>query len=76
MSFPEWVTQFKAIMEGQELQDQVTLIYLKNALPKDLVYLLTGVHTMADAWQRLEDQFGDSQQRVLAIYSKLAALEL
>ena len=57
-------------------QDKVLLIYLQDALPKEYVYLLTGVDTMEEAWTRLEDRFGDSNQRVLAIYSKLAALDL
>ena len=76
MHFPEWRTQFTAIMEGQDLQDQVLLIYLRDALPKEYVYMLTGVKDMSDAWSRLEDRFGDANQRVLAIFSKLSALEL
>ena len=52
------------------------LIYLKNAIPKEYVYLLSSITTMDKAWQRLEGRFGDVQQRIQAIHSKLASVEL
>ena len=52
MDFPEWRSQFTAIMDAQEMQDQVLLIYLRGALPKEYAYLLTGVRTMEGAWTR------------------------
>ena len=63
-------------MGEQDLQDPVLLIYLRSALPKEYGWLLTGVQDMANAWERLEGRFGDSQQRVLAIYNKLSMVEL
>ena len=76
VSYPEWRRQFQALMRGQNFQDEVMLIYLKDALPKEARYVIDGVATMERAWERIEDRYGDSQHRVLLIYEKLAKLDL
>ena len=76
MTFPEWKRRFKAIMDSQDLLDEVLIIYLTDAIPKEYAYLLSAVETVQDAWERLEDRFGDLQSRILAIFEKLTSVEL
>ena len=76
MNFPEWKQKFEAIMATQELDDQITLIYLQMSIPKEYEHLLSGVKTMLEAWSRLENRFGDAQQRILAIYNNLVNVVL
>ena len=52
------------------------MIYLRDAVPKEVRYLLNGVHDIKTAWVRLDDRYGDHQQRLRALYERLARMEL
>ena len=51
-------------------------MYLRQALPRELDYLMVGVREMGVAWQRLEDRYGDVQLQVRALYDHLATVDL
>merc|ERR1711867_287493 len=76
LSFSEFKRNFQALVEGQGYQEEVCLLYLKDALPKSIDYLLVGVRQMKVAWERLNDRYGDERLRVRALYDQLLKLEL
>ena len=76
LSYPEFKMTFKALTDPDNHTPAVLLIYLRNALPKEAKELLLGAYDMELAWQRLDEMYGDVQQRTLAIYQKLQKLEL
>ena len=55
LQFSEFKRNFVALVEQQGYSDDVCLMYLKQALPKELDYLMVGVRLMSVAWQRPED---------------------
>ena len=76
LTYPEFKNTFQALTEPDNYPPAVLLIYLKNALPKDAKELLLGAHSMELAWERLDKQYGNVQQRTLAVYHKLQRLDL
>ena len=76
LAFSEFKRNFQALVEAQGYEDEVCLLYLRDALPKDLDYLMVGVTKMGVAWERLEDRYGDRQLRVRALYDKLLKVDL
>ena len=76
LEYPQFKATFQALTGGQGLMDEAIQIYLKKAIPKDVQHLLLGAKDMSVVWARLDDRFGNLHLRSLAIYEKLARLEL
>ena len=76
LSFSEFKRNFQALVERQGYEEEVCLLYLKDALPKSLDYLLVGARDMQTAWGRLTDRYGDDRLRIRALYDQLMKLEL
>ena len=72
LDYPKWRQEFEILVGSQGFPDQVTLIYLREALPDDLLPILAGVPSMTIAWERLDHRFGDKDQRLLLLYERLA----
>ena len=51
-------------------------MYMLDALPKEVRYVISGLQQVDAAWARLDERYGDPQQRVRLIYEKLTKLEL
>ena len=61
LKFSEFRRCFGALVEKQGYEEEVCLMYLRQALPRELDYLMVGVREMAVAWQRLEDRYAASK---------------
>ena len=71
LSYSEFKRNFKALVEEPGYPEEACVLYLKDALPKSLDYLMVGVRQMEVAWSRLDDRL-----RVRALYEQLMKLEL
>ena len=49
---------------------------MRKALPEEARHLLLGAAEMETVWRRLDDRYGNKHQRSLAIYERLARVEL
>ena len=76
LDYPDFKATFAALTGGQGFTDTVLLIYLKDSLPHSAQHLLVGAGTAQVAWQRLDDRYGNTHQRTLALYEKLVKVEL
>merc|ERR1711867_16750 len=76
INYPDFKRTFSALTGDQGLKDEVLMIYLRDAIPKDVRYLLNGVHDLKTAWNRLDDRFGDHQQHMRALYERLVKIDL
>merc|ERR1711867_38038 len=76
LDYPDFKATFNALTQGQGYMDEAILIYLKRALPSSAKHLLTGTKTVEQAWERLDNRFGNTHQRTLAIYERLSKVEL
>ena len=76
LDYPDFQANFKALTSDEGYKEEVLLIYLKDALPQSAHYLLVGVKSSAAAWSRLDNKFGNKQQRIIAIHERLLKTEL
>ena len=76
LEYPEFKANFSALTGDEGYKEEMLLIYLKGALPSSAHYLMVGVKDVKTAWQRLDDKYGNRQQRVIAIHKKLIKGEL
>ena len=76
LHYPEFRRDFNALLGDQGFKDEVFLLYLKKAPPREALALLTGLNSIKEAWSYLDDRYGDDQQQVRAIYEKLVGVEL
>ena len=76
MEYPDFKLKFKALTGDQGHKQEVLLIYLKNALPASAHYLMLGAKDVETVWKRLDDKYGNRQQRIIAIHEKLVRAEI
>merc|ERR1711867_319117 len=76
INYPDFKRTFTALTGDQGLRDEVLMIYIRDAIPKEVRFLLNGVHDLKTAWTCLDDRFGDNQQRLRALYARLVGLEI
>ena len=60
LEFSTFKQNFEALVVDQGYKDEVCLLFLKQAIPDHLHYLLTGLKKMSEAWERLEYRYGDT----------------
>lgn len=58
--YPQFKAEFKDIVESRS-GSNAALIYLKGAVPSTARKQISPCATMKEAWQVLEDQYGDEQ---------------
>ena len=74
--YAEFKSRYHGLTDGEGHKDSVLLMYLENAIPKNLRFLLIGAKTMMKAWQRLDEKFGDKQQNIISIHDRLIEMEV
>ena len=46
LDFPAWRRDFRALLDSQDLPEAIGIIYLRDAIPPDLTYLLSPAATL------------------------------
>ena len=67
---------FSNLIAPSTINDTLFIEYLRNSLPPEHQYHLRGVVSRTEAWERLDDRFGDRVRSIRQVIKKLEDLEL
>ena len=73
--FGEFKTQFQELCRGESFTGVVELAQLRQKLPKDAAALLTGLTTPDEAWDRLDETYGNVDLQALEALKRLRSFK-
>ena len=73
--YAEFKLQFKELCGGERYPGIIELTQLRQKLPKEAVAALAGLTNPADAWERLDELYGNREAGILSAVRQLRALK-
>ena len=75
VDYPEFYRKWLAVVTPARLLDEAEVDRLKEAVPKNVKEMLTGVHKMSKVWEILNKRFGDKELIATKLKHELKSLE-
>ena len=75
-SYPDFKRRFKDLTRLSGLPVGILLEHLANAVPQQQRHMVDGSETLPEAWDRLDEKFGDRRLSIITVQRNLMAVDL